>query len=206
MFPSANRLFTYAARVRRLTPSDYRRMPWRNGGGTTTEILIAPEGALASGERFFYRVSIADVASDGPFSRYDGYDRHIMLLAGAGMTLDCAAHGRIELRARFEPRSFSGDWAVDGALVLGAVRDFNLMVDRARATSTLDAELLEGPRRLGCEPGNICIVHVIEGALAGAGEGDTLVADAPFELVPRGTARIAIARIAPLLEKERAIR
>ena len=173
-------------------------MPWRNGGGTTTEIAIAPEGASVSGERFLYRVSIADVASDGPFSRFEGYDRHIMLLAGAGMTLDCGTHGRIEL-APFEPRSFSGDWEVTGTLVGGAVR-----VDRARASSTLVSELLDGPRRFACEPSNVCIVHVIEGALAGAGEGDTLVADAPFELVPRGTTshvRVAIARIAPLLER-----
>lgn len=183
-------------------------MPWRNGGGTTTEILIAPDGAAAAGERFFYRVSIADVASDGPFSRFEGYDRHIMLLAGAGMTLDCGAHGRIEL-APSEPRSFSGDWDVIGALVGGAVRDFNLMVDRARATSSLSAELLDAPRWLACEPGHVCIVHVIEGALEGAGEGDTLVADAPIELVPRGAAshaRIAIARIAPLLEQSPSIR
>ena len=136
-------VFTYDVSVRRLTPSDYRRMPWRNGGGTTTEIAIAPEGASVSGERFLHRVSIADVASDGPFSQFPGYDRHIMLLAGAGMTLDCGAHGRIELR-RFEPQRFSGDWAVHGMLVGGPVRDFNLMVDRARATSSLVVESIAG--------------------------------------------------------------
>jgi environmental stress-induced protein Ves len=175
-------------------------MPWRNGGGTTTEIAIAPEGAAVSGARFLYRVSIADVATDGPFSRFLGYDRHIMLLAGAGMTLDGGAHGRIDLRP-FEARAFSGDWAIEGTLVAGPVRDFNLMVDRARATSTLEAESIEAPRWLACEPGHVCIVHVIEGALDGAGEGDTLVADASFELLPRGKARLAIGRVAPLLEE-----
>ena len=69
--------------MRHLTPADYRRMPWRNGGGVTTEIAIAPDGAGLVGERFLYRVSIADVMSDGPFSRFEGYDRHIMLPAGA---------------------------------------------------------------------------------------------------------------------------
>jgi environmental stress-induced protein Ves len=185
--------------MRRLTPRDYRRMPWRNGGGTTTEIAIAPEGASVSGERFLYRVSIADVATDGPFSRFEGYDRHIMLLAGAGMTLECGEHGRIELR-RFEPRAFAGDWAIVGALVAGPVRDFNLMVDRTRATSTLEVEQVDGPRWLACEPGHVCILHVIEGALDGADEGDTLVVEAPIELCPRAAARVAIARVAPLLE------
>ena len=185
--------------MRRLTPADYRRMPWRNGGGTTTEIAIAPESAVLGGEPFLYRVSIADVAADGPFSRFEGYDRHIMLLAGAGMTLDCGGHGRIELTAPFEPRSFSGDWDVRGTLVAGPVRDFNLITDRARTSSTLEVRLLEVLETIPCEPGTVCIVHVIEGELADAAEAETMIADAPLDLVPRGTtrARVAIARIVP---------
>src|SRR4051794_3397588 len=109
--------------LRRLTSSDYRRMPWRNGGGTTTELAIGllPDH-LGDPERFLYRVSIADVAADGPFSRFEGYDRHIMLVSGAGMTIDCGAHGRLDLTAPFEPRAFSGDWDVTGTLVGGPVR------------------------------------------------------------------------------------
>lgn len=172
-------------------------MPWRNGGGSTTEITIAPEGAGLSGERFLYRVSIADVTSDGPFSRFEGYDRHIMLLAGAGMTIDCGAHGRLALTTPCEPHAFSGDWDVAGTLVAGPVRDFNVIVDRARASSTLDVRRVEAPELVPCPPGTVCIVHVIEGELVGATAGDTLVADAPFELTPApgATARIALARI-----------
>ena len=143
-------------------------------------------------------MSIADVASDGPFSRFPGYDRHIMLLDGAGMTLDCGPHGRINLRAPFEPRAFSGDWDVAGALVDGAVRDFNLMVDRGRATSSLEVERLEGPRSFACAAHETCIVHVIEGGLDGGAQGDSLVASAPFQLVPQTITRVVIARIALL--------
>ena len=176
--------------MRRLTAADYRRMPWRNGGGTTTEILVEPRDNAIAGDRFHYRLSIADVASDGPFSRFDGYDRHIMLLSGAGMTLACGAHGRIELLAPFEPRSFSGDWEVRGSLVAGPVRDFNLIVDRARASSSLGVRLLDARETLAFEPGTVSIVHVIEGALIGADECDTIVADAPFESrAPRHRAR-----------------
>lgn len=183
--------------MRRLTPADYRRMPWRNGGGITTEIAIAPESAGLAGERFLYRVSMADVGTNGPFSRFDGYDRHIMLLAGGGMTLDCDVHGRIELVAAFEPRAFSGDWDVQATLVAGAVRDFNVIVDRGRASSTLEVRLLERPAVMPCELGSVCIMHVIDGALTDAAEGDTIVAGEPFEVVPRGIARVAIARIVP---------
>lgn len=183
-------------------------MPWRNGGGSTTEIAIAPEGAGLAGERFLYRVSIADVASDGPFSRFEGYDRHIMLLAGAGMTVDCGAHGRIALAAPCEPRTFSGDWDVVGTLVAGPVRDFNVIVDRARASSTLVTQRVEASELLPCPPGTVCLVYVIEGELSDAAAGDTLVADAPFELAPTpgGTARIALARIVMQRELPAALR
>jgi environmental stress-induced protein Ves len=184
--------------MRRLTPDGYRRMPWRNGGGTTTEITIAPEDASVSGARFLYRVSIADVATDGPFSRFDGYDRHIMLLSGAGMTLDCGEHGRIELQALHDPHTFSGDWEVGGTLRGGAVRDFNVIVDRAAASSSLQVHTVVAAEAFACEPGTVCIVHVLEGELDGAACGDTLVADAPFELVPSGGASgVAIARVMP---------
>jgi environmental stress-induced protein Ves len=178
-----------------LTPADYRRMPWRNGGGTTTEILVEPANVALTSDRFVYRLSIADVGADGPFSRFDGYDRHIMLLSGAGMSLDCGGHGRIELLGPFEPRAFSGDWDVVGSLVAGPVRDFNLIVDRARASASLDVRVLDRPEKLAFDSGTVCIVHVISGALMDGAEGDTIVADMPFDLVPNGAARVAIARI-----------
>jgi environmental stress-induced protein Ves len=170
-------------------------MPWRNGGGTTIEIAIAPEGASVAAERFLYRVSIADVASDGPFSRFPGYDRHIMLLAGDGMTLDGGEHGRIDLTSAFVPRTFSGDWDVAGELTGGAVRDFNLIVDRASASATLEARGIDAAELVACAAGDVCIVHVIEGELTAASAGDTLIASASFELAPRGVVRVAIARI-----------
>ena len=46
-----------------LRSSDYQRMPWKNGGGATTEIWKA---ASPAGE-MLWRLSIADVASDGRF-------------------------------------------------------------------------------------------------------------------------------------------
>ncbi len=68
-----------------LSPADYRRMPWKNGGGHTTEIAAFPAGAgLAS---FVWRVSIADVLQDGPFSPFPGIDRTLVLLEGEGMRL-----------------------------------------------------------------------------------------------------------------------
>ncbi|WP_171524369.1 HutD family protein, partial [Acinetobacter baumannii] len=42
---------------------DYRRMPWKNGGGETTEIIVQPTGA--SLDDFDWRFSMARVGSSG---------------------------------------------------------------------------------------------------------------------------------------------
>jgi environmental stress-induced protein Ves len=179
--------------MRRLTPHDYRRMPWRNGGGTTMELAVEP----GSSSRFLHRVSVADVASDGPFSRFEGYDRHIMLLEGAGMALDCGAEGRIDLADPFVPRRFSGDWDVYGTLVRGPVRDFNVIVDRTRATSSLEVRVLEAAWEIA--EGAQWIVHVLEGSLEDADAGDTLIGHAATWLKPRRKTRVAIARVVPVV-------
>ncbi len=80
--------------VRLLTPADFHPMPWKNGAGRTTEIAVYPPGA--SLDAFLWRVSIADVERDGPFSRFPGIDRTIVLLEGGGMRL---RSGRTRYRA-----------------------------------------------------------------------------------------------------------
>jgi environmental stress-induced protein Ves len=53
--------------MRHLKHSDYRRMAWKNGKGTTTEIAVHPANAGLAGAPFEWRVSIADVPESGPF-------------------------------------------------------------------------------------------------------------------------------------------
>jgi len=113
-----------------LSPTDYRRMPWKNGGGHTTEIAVHPAGSgFAS---FAWRVSVADVLQDGLFSPFAGVDRTLVLLAGAGMRLTGDGEPQ-ELRTPFEPVGFSGDRSLTCNLLAGPVRDFNLMVRRGAA-------------------------------------------------------------------------
>jgi len=117
-----------------LSPADYRRMPWKNGGGHTTEIATFPAGSdFAS---FVWRVSIAEVVQDGPFSTLAAVDRTLVLLAGDGMRLT-GEGAPIELRAAFEPIEFSGDAPLHCSLLAGPVRDFNLMVRRGKARGNI---------------------------------------------------------------------
>jgi environmental stress-induced protein Ves len=117
-----------------LSPADYRRMPWKNGGGHTHEIAVHPEGAGMAA--FEWRVSVADVAQDGPFSRFPGVDRTLVLLAGNGVRLE-GAGDPLDLRTPFEPVTFSGEAELDCKLTDGPVRDFNLMVRRSAATGEI---------------------------------------------------------------------
>ena len=120
--------------VRLLTPNDYRSMPWKNGAGRTTEIAVHPAGAGL--DAFAWRVSIASVERNGPFSAFPGIDRTIVLLDGAGMRLSGAGR-EIDLTTRFVPHEFRGDQSVDCTLVAGPCRDFNAMFRRGRARGSV---------------------------------------------------------------------
>lgn len=177
-------------------------MPWKNGGGVTTEIAIHPEGTDLSAAGFTWRVSIAEVAVDGPFSPFAGYDRHIMTIAGNGMMLEAEGHEAIDLSRRFMPQEFSGDWDVDGALIDGPVRDFNLMAARDRAKGSLTAEMLSDRRRYAAE-GDTLLLHVLEGdGMAEArviAEGDTLILSAAESVTVTPSSdelRLAVVRVA----------
>ncbi|ACC70993.1 HutD family protein [Paraburkholderia phymatum] len=110
--------------------------PWKNGGGVTREVAVFPEGAAL--DTFVWRVSVADVAQAGPFSRFADIDRTLVLLSGAGMLLDEAGGATHALREPLAIARFEGETAVDARLVDGATRDFNLMVRRGAATGDVD--------------------------------------------------------------------
>jgi environmental stress-induced protein Ves len=108
---------------------DLVRIPWKNGGGTTAEIAAFPENS--GFETFGWRVSMADVASDGPFSSFPGIDRTLIVVEGEGIELDVEGV-RYRLDRDFPKLSFSGDDATIGRLHSGPIRDLNVMTRRGR--------------------------------------------------------------------------
>ena len=115
--------------ILKLGPDDYRTMPWKNGAGSTTELVIEPPGAtLADG--FHWRVSMATVAESGPFSSFPGYDRTLLLLEGQGLELEHGPHGRVLLPGPLVPVRFRGEWATTGRLLGVPCLDFNVMSRR----------------------------------------------------------------------------
>ncbi len=102
--------------------ADVSPQPWRNGGGTTRELLARP-----GGDAWRVRVSVADVVADGPFSSFPGVSRWFAVIDGAGVVL--AVDG-VEHRCSpgGEPLVFAGEADTRSRLIDGPTRDLNLML------------------------------------------------------------------------------
>lgn len=116
-----------------LRADDARRLPWKNGLGSTLE--IASDAATRDGS-WTWRLSIADVPSNGPFSLFEGVDRLIACVEGSGMSLRLP-DAVVAVPTEGDAAAFAGEVEVHGALAAGAVRDINLMVRRDHWTATL---------------------------------------------------------------------
>jgi uncharacterized protein len=101
---------------------------WKNGGGETTEIATWPPGAAL--DAFTWRLSMAVVATDGPFSLFPDIDRTLTMLTGA-VKLKFEHGGQpAVLTPSSAPFSFPGDVNVSAELWGGPARDFNVMTRR----------------------------------------------------------------------------
>ncbi len=67
-----------------IAPSDFKTTLRKNGTGKTTELAISENSTLADSD---WRISIAGDVDDSSFSEFTGFDRCLVLLAGAGMQL-----------------------------------------------------------------------------------------------------------------------
>ncbi len=174
-----------------LNPSTYRKMPWKNGGGVTEEIVIHPASATVT-NTFGYRLSTARVETGGPFSLFPGYDRLLVVLSGAGLRL-----GERTLEA-LEPFAFSGDEPLSAALVAGPIVDFNVIFDRARFKAECNVLQLEAlhhveanalPQFIFCVSGGF----KVEGA--DVGERATLVVEHHSALLKRSVPHTKVLQV-----------
>jgi len=105
--------------------------PWRNGGGVTRELACWPDS-----RDWIWRMSVAEVASDGPFSRFEGVRRWFAVLGGSGVRLRIGAQTH-ELTVSSAPLCFDGARPVDCQLLDGATQDFNLMLRRPQSSARM---------------------------------------------------------------------
>ncbi|MFD1883346.1 HutD family protein [Paracoccus pacificus] len=169
-----------------------RSMPWKNGGGVTHEFATFPEGAgLAD---FGWRISMAEVAADGPFSAFPGIDRTLALMAGQGIALTVDG-AETTVDAGHPMLSFDGGAASFGRLLDGPMLDLNIMTRRGhwlhalRLLETRGAPVEVTGFAVICRSGRIA-VRAVDGVWE-LGPRDCLIAgeapDAPDTLTVDGT-------------------
>ena len=123
--------------------SAFQTQPWKNGGGLTHEIAREERDG-----RLLWRLSIAEVASDGPFSAFPGLARILTVIEGAGLHLDTP--GGTLHALPFAPVAFSGDLPVRGRRIAGPVRDVNVIHDPDRIAASV--RILDATAPLDCPP------------------------------------------------------
>lgn len=118
-----------------LRAADRRAVPWKNGGGVTREIAAWPPGS--GFDDFAWRISMADVREDGPFSSFPGVDRMLMVLEGE-LRLTLQGVGVFDLSPCSAPLAFSGAAPVCATLTAGPVLDLNVMTRRSEAFAHIE--------------------------------------------------------------------
>lgn len=144
--------------ARILPASGYSRMRWKNGAGWTSEILKVP-GA----EDWHWRLSIAEIESDAPFSAFPGVERELVLLSGNGLRLRFDDGHTHELLPPHDKIRFAGERASIGELIDGPTRDFNLMWKREAIDAQLWHRPLVGTMVAFVDVGETWAVHVLAG-------------------------------------------
>jgi uncharacterized protein len=121
----------------RLLPfMEYRRTPWKNGGGETREVLVSPPDATL--DSFDWRISLATVAGDGPFSVFQGIQRTLCITRGAGIRLQVGDASACTLNESSEPYTFDGEAPTTASLIEGPIVDLNVMSRRGRIRHSVE--------------------------------------------------------------------
>lgn len=166
-------------------------MPWKNGRGFTLEIARFPPAPA----EFAWRLSLASIDADGPFSSYAGYERVVVLMDGDGFDLDFGAGDVRSLPAAGAAAIFDGGRPVHCRLRGGPCRDLSLMVrlpGTVTATRVLD---IAAPTVLAGGSSSHRALYVLGGTVEAGpvnlGDGDAALLesiDTVLTLRPIGTA------------------
>jgi environmental stress-induced protein Ves len=145
---------------------DLPSMPWKNGGGSTVELITSPQGATIND--FEFRISVATVSQDGPFSIFPNIDRTLALVDGDGLTLHLAGEPAIAIDDVTPYASFPGETSIHATVNNGTTMDFNVMTNRGRCSHTF--EVSHGTSYKVVPRGEFTLMFIAEGAGVMIGE------------------------------------
>jgi uncharacterized protein len=164
-------------------------VPWKNGGGTTREVLKFPLSSTI--ETFDWRISIAAVAASGPFSLFPDIDRTMIVADGEGIELDDKKN-RIVLGQADEPFSFPGEIPYYGTLADGPIADVNVMTRRTRYSHSMRRHRSAGK---SIDRGNIRVIVALADGVSCAFGSKSLVLAKLDSLLVDGQESVAVASV-----------
>ena len=180
--------------VRVIRSADYVETPWKNGGGVTHEIARSDESSEPD-----WRISLATIDRDGPFSDFTGYDRTIVPLDGGGFELSFDDGETVVLDRRCVPFRFAGEKKAQCRLLDGRSRDLNAMTLRARWQHDVTALALSPSPVAFDAPAGSFVFFAGPASVTCANErfdlhdGDTLVCDQTVRLELRAASEASFA-------------
>jgi hypothetical protein len=151
--------------IEHLKLQHYQNMPWKNGLGLTFEIARGPHHDT---DDFDWRISMAEVEQDSEFSLFQGKQRIISVLSGAGMNLSLASTATDQGQTvQVLPRTlfaFDGELRVCCGLPDGPIRDLNLIYRKARVHPRMQWILASSPQTVLSSAREIFIFNMAPGA------------------------------------------
>jgi environmental stress-induced protein Ves len=144
-----------------LEPSDYRRTPWKNGGGVAIDIAGASRRGAAPSEwtATIWRFGRTTIDTAAPFSDLSGFERMQVVVRGRGLVLE-TPRGEIDVREPFAPVRFGGEPPIVSRLEAGPVDVVNLIGDRSRVR--IDLQVLDAGSRLTLTAGTHLFYAAVE--------------------------------------------
>jgi environmental stress-induced protein Ves len=145
-------------------------MPWANGRGTSYEIVSDRNES----DEWTWRLAMAPVNEDGPFSRIECVNRFLAVIQGNGMLLS-VDRKKIQCRPMQVVR-FRGDAITDAMLTDGPITDINLMIRRKEA---------DGEMTIVAEAGQLRGASIVV-AIGGSAQvqcGDSAIALEPHDSI-----------------------
>jgi environmental stress-induced protein Ves len=159
--------------MRVIKKTDQVEMPWKNGKGLTREIDRVSQPA-SNTDTFCWRLSLATISEPGPFSKYEGFGRWLVVWQGDGLKLNET------LILPEEPHRFEGEDAISCEPLSQVVTDIGLIFNRDQVDAEM--KIVKGPTTVGEGIHYIISKQSFDFAKHRIEDGDTLKIEGPAEL------------------------
>ncbi len=145
--------------TKRIASHEFVRKRWSNDRGWTREILACP----AEGQ-WLWRLSIAELQAESEFSQFADCDREMVLLSGAGVSLNFREAGSVELSPTSRRHRFSADSALSGSSMDAQVSEvLNLIWNRQKFSVQSLHRPLAGSMLFVPDAGATWLIYVLAG-------------------------------------------